>query len=47
VVPGGGLTKNGKWLSAKTKGKYLFSVKAMSKVFKAIYSIPSAKKSLA
>src|SRR5215210_5665516 len=34
IVPGGGLTKTGKWKMAKTKGKYLFSVKAMSKVFR-------------
>jgi hypothetical protein len=34
IVPGGGLTKQGKWKTAKTAGKYLFSVKAMSKVFR-------------
>jgi hypothetical protein len=34
IVPGGGLTKQGKWKTAKTNGKYLFSVKAMSKVFR-------------
>ena len=34
IVPGGGLTKAGKWKTAKTNGKYLFSVKAMSKVFR-------------
>lgn len=34
IVPGGGLTKAGKWKMAKSKGKYLFSVKAMSKVFR-------------
>ena len=37
IVPGGGLTKNGVWKTAKSKGKYLFSVKAMSKVFRAKY----------
>ena len=37
IVPGGGLTKEGKWKTAKTKGKYLFPVKAMSKVFRAKY----------
>jgi hypothetical protein len=37
IVPGGGLTKSGKWKSAKSKGKYLFNVKAMSPVFKAKY----------
>jgi len=42
IVPGGGLTKNGKWKNAKGKGnpgcrkaRYLFPVKAMSKVFRA------------
>ena len=34
IVPGGGLTKHGRWKTAKTNGKYLFSVKAMSKVFR-------------
>jgi hypothetical protein len=44
IVPGGGLTKEGKWKTAKTQGKpgcrearYLFPVKAMSKVFRAKY----------
>lgn len=42
IVPGGGLTKSGKWKNAKGKAKpgcqnarYLFPVKAMSKVFRA------------
>lgn len=34
IVPGGGLTKQGKWKTAKANGKYLFSVKAMSKVYR-------------
>ncbi len=41
IVPGGGLTGQGKWKTARTNGKpacrtgtYLFSVKAMSKVFR-------------
>ena len=34
IVPGGGLTKQGKWKQAKSDGRYLFSVKAMSKVFR-------------
>lgn len=34
IVPAGGLTKDGKWKTAKTNGKYLFPVKAMSKVFR-------------
>lgn len=37
IVPGGGLSKNGKWKTAKTKGKYLFPVKALSPVFRAKY----------
>lgn len=37
IVPGGGLTCSGKWKTAKSKGKYLFPVKAMSKVFRAKY----------
>jgi hypothetical protein len=37
IVPGGGLSKLGKWKSAKNKGKYLFNVKAMSPVFRAKY----------
>lgn len=35
IVPGGGITKNNKWKTARSKGKYLFPVKAMSKVFRA------------
>ena len=35
IVPGGGLTKSGRWKTARSKGKYLFPVKAMSKVFRA------------
>lgn len=34
IVPGGGLTRQGKWKTAKSDGKYLFNVKAMSKVFR-------------
>lgn len=37
IVPGGGITRQGKWRIAKSKGKYLFPVKAMSKVFRAKY----------
>jgi len=37
IVPGGGLTKAGKWKAAKSKGKFLFPVKAMSQVFRARY----------
>ncbi len=35
IVPGGGLTPQYKWKTAKSQGKYLFPVKAMSKVFRA------------
>ena len=34
IVPGGGVGKQGKWKAAKGKGKYLFPVKALSKVFR-------------
>jgi hypothetical protein len=37
IVPGGGVSASGKWKSAKNKGKYLFNVKSMSKVFRAKY----------
>lgn len=35
IVPGGGLTSEGKWKNARSKGKFLFPVKAMSLVFRA------------
>lgn len=34
IVPGGGLTKENQWRTAKSDGKYLFNVKAMSAVFR-------------
>ena len=34
IVPGGGLTKQGKWKTAKSDGRYLFNVKAMSKAYR-------------
>ncbi len=37
IVPAGGLSKAGYWKKARTKGKFLFPVKAMSKVFRAKY----------
>jgi hypothetical protein len=37
IVPGGGLTRLGKWKGAKTGGKFLFPVKALSKVFRGRY----------
>jgi hypothetical protein len=35
IVPGGGITKSGNWKLARSKGKFLFPVKAMSTVFRA------------
>jgi len=35
IVPGGGVDKNGKWKNIRVDGKYLFPVKALSKVFRA------------
>jgi hypothetical protein len=37
IVPGGGVDKNGLWKNTKTDGKFLFPVKALSKVFRAKY----------
>jgi len=37
LVPAGGLSKAGYWKKARTEGKFLFPVKAMSKVFRAKY----------
>lgn len=37
IVPAGGITASDKWKSTKSKGKYLFEVKALSKVFRAKY----------
>lgn len=38
IVPGGGIVPNKKWKYARGKEKYLFPVKAMSKVFRARFS---------
>jgi len=35
IVPGGGITPSGKWKPARSNGKFLFPVKAMSQVFRA------------
>lgn len=35
IVPAGGLTISNKWKHARSEGKFLFPVKAMSKVFRA------------
>lgn len=45
IVPGGGLTRQDKWKHAKSEGKYLFNVKAMSKTFRGRY-IAVLKKTL-
>ena len=37
IVPGGGITPQGKWKQVRSKGKYLFPTKAMAKVFRAKY----------
>ena len=44
IVPGGGWNTNGKWKVAKNKGKYLFPVKEMSKVFRAKFVASLMKK---
>jgi hypothetical protein len=35
IVPGGGITSSGRWKHARSEGKFLFPVKAMSSVFRA------------
>lgn len=37
IVPGGGIDKNGRWQKQLRSNKYLFPVKALSKVFRAKY----------
>ena len=37
IVPGGGINQNGKWQASKRKSGFLFPVKAMSAVFRAIF----------
>jgi hypothetical protein len=37
IVPGGGISKAGYWKCTRSNGKFLFPVKAMSKVFRARY----------
>jgi len=37
IIPAGGITKNGKWRNTRQMGKYLFPVKALSKVFRGIF----------
>ena len=40
IVPGGGIDQNGKWKKKVRTDKYLFCVKAMSKVFRAKFVAP-------
>ena len=44
IVPGGGVPVSGKWKNSKNKGKYLFNVKSMSKVFRAKFVANLRKK---
>jgi Putative transposase/Transposase zinc-binding domain len=44
IIPGDGVDVNGKWRKAKTEGKFLFPVKAMSVVFRAKYLAELRKK---
>lgn len=37
IIPGGGITKSGKWKYTRAKGKYLFPVKVMKQVYRAIF----------
>ena len=37
IIPGGGITRTGKWKSTRCKGKFLYPVKALSAVFRARY----------
>lgn len=37
IIPAGGITLRGHWKSARGKGRYLFPVKVMAKVFRAKY----------
>lgn len=37
IIPGGFVDQNGKWKLSKSQGKFLFPVKAMSRVFRAKY----------
>jgi hypothetical protein len=45
IVPGGGVNKNGQWQNSRTDGKFLFPVKALSKVFRAKYCVKLKAKS--
>lgn len=38
IIPAGGITPQGKWRNTKNNGKFLFPVKALSKVFRGIFT---------
>jgi len=44
IVPAGGVTKKENWKTTKSKGKFLFDVKAMSKVYRAKFVMELRKK---
>ncbi len=44
IVPGGGVNAKGNWQTLRADGKFLFAVKAMSKVFRAKYVAELSKK---
>ena len=44
IVPGGGVDAKGNWQNLRADGKFLFAVKAMSKVFRAKYVAELCKK---
>jgi len=44
IVPSGGVTKSGDWMRSQSKGKFLFDVKAMSKVFRTPVKKQDSKK---
>jgi hypothetical protein len=46
IIPSWGLTRSQKWKEGKGKGKYLFPVKAMSKVFRAKMVVALRKEGL-
>ncbi|MBB3838293.1 hypothetical protein FHS57_002298 [Runella defluvii] len=44
IIPGGGVDAKGNWHNLRSDGKFLFAVKAMSKVFRAKYVAELRKK---
>lgn len=44
IVPGGGVDANGNWQNLRADGKFLFAVKAVSKVFRAKYAAELSKR---